>query len=309
MEIPSRYRSVNDYANREALKAALLPKTVKTSSTSSSDDSSTENSCAAVTEECEHTTSVADNDDSLAHDERDWIQNVVDPETQHQQTVALEVERLLVLKSYMILDTRGSTKESQSLDRLTDMARRVFDVPTVGISLVDLGRTYILAGLDIQETPRKGAFCSHTVLSKADVTVVNDASKDIRFEEHPFVKGPAHFRFYAAAPLVSPEGYRLGAIFLLDTKPWPQGMTLSQQATLKDMANLAMEGIVKHRTIQSQQKQLHSSSQRIARAAHDLLTPLTGLQLSLSLLDGDSDLKRKMLTHQQEILTTANSCA
>jgi hypothetical protein len=48
----------------------------------------------------------------------------------------------------MILDTLGSTKETQfaSLDRLTDMARRVFGVETAGITLVDLGRINILAG-------------------------------------------------------------------------------------------------------------------------------------------------------------------
>jgi hypothetical protein len=309
LEIPSRrHRSVNDYANREDLKAALLSKTVRNSSTSS-DDSSTENLFGAVTEGSEHAIPLADNDNVLAHDERDWIQNVVDPETQSPQNVTHEIERLMVLKSYMILDTRGSTENSlfASLDRLTEMARRVFDVPTVGVTLVDMGRINILAGLDIKETPRKGFFCAHTVLNKADFTVINDATKDVRFADHPFVL--AHLRFYAAAPLVSPEGYRLGAFCLVDTKPWPQGMTESQEATLKDMASLAMEGIVKHQSIQRQQRQLHSSSQRLASAAHDLLTPLTGLLLSMSLLDGDGDLKRKMQPHQQEIMTTANCCA
>jgi CheY-like chemotaxis protein/GAF domain-containing protein len=309
VETPSRHRSVNDYASREALKAALLSNMVRNPSTSSI-DSSTENSLGVLTEDSEHTIPTADNDNILAHDERDWIQNVVNPETQSPQTVACEIERLMVLKSYMILDTRGSTKETQfaSLDRLTDMARRVFGVETVGITLVDLGRINILAGLEVHDTPRKGFFCAHTILSKADFTVINDTTKDVRFADHPFVIGPANLRFYAATPLVSPEGYRLGAFCLLDSRPWPQGLTEFQKATLKDMASLAMEAIENHKTIQSQQRQLHSSSQRLASAAHDLLTPLTGLQLSLSLLDGDSDLKRNMQPHQQEIMTTANSC-
>jgi hypothetical protein len=156
---PSRHRSVNDYANREALKAALLSKTVRNSSTSPDNESSAEKSFGVVTEEGDYATPVTNNDDPLAHDERDWIQNIVDPEEQPPQTVSLEIERLLALKSYMLLDKRGSTKESQiaSLDCLTGMARRVFDVPTVLVSLVDLGRMYVLAGsVEEREIPRKG---------------------------------------------------------------------------------------------------------------------------------------------------------
>jgi CheY-like chemotaxis protein/GAF domain-containing protein len=313
VEIPPRHRSVNDYASREALKAALLSNMVRTSSTLSVDSSTAENSLGNVTEDSERTIPMAENaenDDILAHDERDWIQNVVDPETQSPQTITSEIERLLVLKSYMILDTPGSTKETQfaSLDRLTVMGRRVFGVEQVGITLVDLGRVNVLAGLEVKETPRKGFFCAHTILSKADFTIINDATEDFRFANHPFVIGPAHLRFYAAAPLVSPEGYRLGAFCLVDSKPRPQGLTEFEKATLKDMASLAMEAIGNHKTIRTQQRQLHTSSQRLASAAHDLLTPLTGLQLSLSLLDGDGELKRNMQPHQQEILITANSC-
>jgi CheY-like chemotaxis protein len=298
MEIPQRRRSVNDYTSREALEAALLQ---SNRDRNSSDDLSTANSVGVVTL-----------DGHEVDDKRDWIQNIVDPETQPPQSLSHEVERLLVLKSYMILDTHSSTEDSNPgpLDRLTEMTTRVFGVPVCMVSLVDLGRLYVLAksGMDVREAPRKGGFCAHTVISTNDFTVICDATKDARFEEHPFVKGPAHIRFYAAAPLVSPEGYRIGAFCLVDTKPWPQGLTQSQKDTLRDMSNLAMDAIVKHQTIKEQQSQLQFSSQMLASAAHDLLTPLTGLQLSLSLLVGDADFNRKMRAEQKEILMTASSC-
>jgi GAF domain-containing protein len=61
-------------------------------------------------------------------------------------------------------------------------------------------------GADVRETTRAVAFCSYTILSKDDVTVVPDTKQDFRFKDGELVKGGPKLRFYAGAPLISPEG-------------------------------------------------------------------------------------------------------
>ena len=40
-----------------------------------------------------------------------------------------------------------------------------------------------------------------------------------RFRENPLVLGPPHVRFYAGAPLIDSNGFRLGSLCVLDHKP------------------------------------------------------------------------------------------
>ncbi len=49
--------------------------------------------------------------------------------------------------------------------------------------------------------------------------MVNDAATDPRTLEHPLVRGELGVRFYAAAPIVTTDGYQLGTVTALDTEP------------------------------------------------------------------------------------------
>jgi len=202
LTMEQRLRSVNDYASREALKEALA----SSNATSASRDDS-----ACVTEDSfENIVSASDSGSASQEDNRDWILNDLDLKTNHEQSIDYETERLLVLKSYMILDTdESNTVKNFSFDRLSGMARRIFGVSSVAITLVDLGRLYFLGKsglLSAHAAHRKGGPCAYTISSTSDVTIVNDTTKDGRFQDHPFVTGPDHVRFYAGAPILSPEG-------------------------------------------------------------------------------------------------------
>lgn len=141
----------------------------------------------------------------------DWLLAMPDPEAE-EQTVENEMMRLLTLKSYLVLDA----EKEEAFDKLTQEACEIFGVETSLISLVDLGRQFFLsqtdtAGADaateqVRETPRSVAFCAHTILNKKGIVVVNDAALDDRFKESPLVTQAPHLRFYAGAPLISPEG-------------------------------------------------------------------------------------------------------
>jgi signal transduction histidine kinase/CheY-like chemotaxis protein len=127
-----------------------------------------------------------------------------------------ECERLAALEELRLLDTQAEAR----FDRISRIARRHFDVPTVLVSLVDAERQWIKSrhGFDIAQTHRDISFCGHTILAE-DVFCVPNALQDPRFADNPLVIGPPHIRFYAGVPLRTLNGHRVGALCILDYKP------------------------------------------------------------------------------------------
>ncbi len=127
-----------------------------------------------------------------------------------------EFGRLAALRRYQILDTDND----RAFDRIVRMAAELLNVPIALISLIDAERQWFKAryGLAAPETPRTLAFCDHTIRGH-HVMVVPDAEKDVRFCNNPLVTGDPHIRFYAGAPLVTPDGFALGTICAIDRVP------------------------------------------------------------------------------------------
>jgi anti-sigma regulatory factor (Ser/Thr protein kinase) len=130
--------------------------------------------------------------------------------------VSYEAERLATLRQYRILDT----KPEKAFDDLTLLAVQIFRVPVALISLIDEDRQWFKSrvGLTVTETHRSVAFCAHAI-QQPGLFVVPDASRDERFRDNPFVVDDPHVRFYAGAPLMTPEGHALGTICVLDQVP------------------------------------------------------------------------------------------
>jgi two-component sensor histidine kinase len=127
-----------------------------------------------------------------------------------------EAARLAILRSYGILDTAPEP----AFDRIVELAQALFNAPIALISFVDRDRQWFKAhaGLDTPETAREHAFCSHAI-RESGVMVVPDAAEDARFAENPYVTGDPRIRFYAGAPLLSPEGARLGTVCIISPEP------------------------------------------------------------------------------------------
>ncbi|PZV16008.1 MAG: GGDEF domain-containing protein [Pseudanabaena sp.] len=124
--------------------------------------------------------------------------------------------RLVTLRSLNILDT----PPEERFDRLTRLARRLFGVPIVLVSLVDTNRQWFksLQGLDVTEIPRCHSFCGHAILGD-EVFIVPDALLDQRFYDNPLVTNDPRIRFYAGVPLVVHNGIKVGTLCIIDLVP------------------------------------------------------------------------------------------
>lgn len=150
-----------------------------------------------------------------------------------------EAHRLAAVAAYGLMDT----PPEQDFDRLAALAARVFDVPTVLISVVSDERQFFKSriGFEQCETSREVSFCAHAI-AQDDILIVPDTTKDPRFSSNPLVLGPPFIRFYAGYPLTVSGGLKIGTLCLIDTKP-REGFSSNEQADLADIAALVVDQI------------------------------------------------------------------
>jgi two-component system cell cycle sensor histidine kinase/response regulator CckA len=149
-----------------------------------------------------------------------------------------ERARLAALRRYAVLDT----PTEDNFDRFTRLASSILGTPIAIISLIDESHQWFKSavGLNYDSTPRAESFCAHTILG-TDVVVVPDASVDARFRDNPHVVMVGGVRFYAAAPLTTPDGFRIGTLSVVDHVARPAGLTALQQQQLRDLAALVID--------------------------------------------------------------------
>jgi|GEM_PF-2594128 len=153
-----------------------------------------------------------------------------------------DVERVSALHRLRLLDTPREDR----FDRITSLLCKIFDVPVAAITLVDQHRVWnksLRSGTHSQgETTRHEGVCSLTILDD-ELTVVENALLDPRLDGCPVVHGEMNMRFYAGAPLCTPDGYRVGAICLVDHKP--RSFSNRERAVLSDFARIVQEELLR----------------------------------------------------------------
>jgi PAS domain S-box-containing protein len=162
-----------------------------------------------------------------------------------------EEQRLAVLLNLNILDT----PPEERFDRITRMAARLFHVPIALVALIDGERQWFKSrvGLTLEETPRRIAFCAHTLLQDG-VMVVEDATHDPLFSANPLVLEAPNVRFYAGHPVAAPDGSKIGTLCLIDRAP--RQFSDDERNALRDLA-----GMVAHEVAASE-LQRHLREQR-----------------------------------------------
>lgn len=149
----------------------------------------------------------------------------------------MEAGRLEQLCKREILDT----KAEQVFDELAQVAVQVFDVPVALVALIDAKRVWFKSniGLDVSEIPRELTICNHTI-QQSDVFALADAAQDSRFVCNPSVQ-ELGVRFYAAAPILTEDGYALGVVCIIDRVP--RQFSASQLSVLASLARIALQQI------------------------------------------------------------------
>ena len=205
---------------------------------------------------------------------------------------ANETERVSALHSYQIFDT----EEEADFDALASLASSICQIPIALITFIDEERQWFKShhGTEIKENRREWSFCTHTIASDEEITIVADPNSDARFVNNPMVTGPTKVGFYAGVPLVNEDGFAIGTLCVLDQVT--HSLSTQQVFALKTLARQIVDKLELRRKV----RQLQHANQELAKSerqksdflgvvSHELKTPITTLKANLQLIDKFKD--------------------
>lgn len=183
-----------------------------------------------------------------------------------------EATRLKALYGYDVLDTEAE----KIFDDLTQLAAQTCNTPITLISLIDPNRQWFKSkvGLEAQETSRDIAFCAHAIHQKG-IFEVEDTLQDKRFFDNPLVTSAPNIRFYAGTPLVSPDGYAIGTLCVIDDKP--NKLTHDQRQALEVLGRSVISQLELRKKIKELKLANEHKTEFLSNMSHELRTPLNAI--------------------------------
>lgn len=215
-----------------------------------------------------------------------------------------EILRIKALKEYSILDTLPE----EEYDDITQLASQICGTSISSISLIDEKRQWFKSkvGLGVTETDKELSFCGHAILEPDQIFTVKDSRLDKRFQDNPLVVGDPNVVFYTGVPLVSPEGFALGTLCVIDNKP--KELNQRQLKTLKALSNQVVSLFELRKSkmlLERLTTDLENRNQELEKfarvAAHDIKSPLNNISGLVEILleqysDGLDESAKMMMT-------------
>lgn len=221
--------------------------------------------------------------------------------------------RLKALGEYSILDTLPELE----YDDITQLASQICGTSISTISLIDENRQWFKSkvGLGVNETAREISFCGHAIVEPDKIFTVKDSRLDERFQNNPLVIGEPHVIFYTGVPLISPSGFALGTLCVIDDQP--KELNQGQLKSLKSLANQVVSLFELRKSklllerLTNDLENRNLELEKFARvAAHDIKSPLNNISGLTELLvsqyadklDADGITMMQMLNVSSETL-------
>jgi len=218
-------------------------------------------------------------------------------------------ERLAALARYRLLDTPAE----RVFDNMTDLAAATFETPVALISLVGAETVFFKATTgvgNVRCADRGESLCALAILSPEPLIYENTLEEPSVAESVPVQQG---VRFYAGAPLTTPDGYLIGTLCVAAFQP--RSFSAQDRLVLEALARVVMEQMELRlsviRETELHQELLAKKDEFISVASHELKTPITSLTASLQLLDRmktspDPQLLDKLITQANKSLAKLN---
>ncbi|MFP1683905.1 putative bifunctional diguanylate cyclase/phosphodiesterase [Alloalcanivorax sp. C16-1] len=156
-----------------------------------------------------------------------------------------EASRLATLNDYGVL---GSPPEKE-FDRIVALAAAFFEVPVALVGFTGADQHIFMArqGFEPCYVEKALSFCADTV-ARGELLEVPDTLVDPVYRDHPLVRATPSIRFYAGAPLITPDGVAIGAVSVVDYRPHPP-LTTAQGEVLRHLASMAMDYLARRRLL------------------------------------------------------------
>lgn len=167
-----------------------------------------------------------------------------------------EAKRQKSLDDYRIV----GLSEVAEFDKIVELAASICSMPVALISLIDYNREWILSkiGTSTVQVSREISFCAHTII-EPEILIVEDSRKDKRFWDNPLVTSRLNIIFYAGVPLISAEGYALGALAVIGGSP--RKLSKGQQRGLQILS----EQVINLFFLRRQTRTLKKLSEKVAK--------------------------------------------
>lgn len=186
-----------------------------------------------------------------------------------------DTKRLEKLYEYQILDTH----QEDTFDKIALLASQIFETPFAFISFVDRDKVFLKANIshfDGNVLPRYKSPCSLAILDES-FTVFYDTLENDNFKDNPLIHNEGGIRFYASAPLRTPEGYLLGTVCVADTKPHEKPICPKKLEMLKSLSEIVinkLESRLRYKNLLKAQNELMHIT------LHEIKNPLASINLA-----------------------------